>query len=146
MSGRPHIRPFSVPRGAILAHRNLAENTVKVKGRAWLPCWLAGMLASGAFGAATDYIGAAACGNCHPAQFAGQSKSGHSLALRRAPDHPLAKAYMASPDWKRGTTYQFVFSRRSDGFFVQSLDYATRQNMDLPVEWAFGAGIMPSRL
>jgi len=98
------------------------------------------MMVSGALGAPADYIGAIACGKCHPAQFAGQSKGGHSLALRRAPDHPLAKAYMASPDWKRGTTYQFVFSRRSDGFFVQAFDYAARQNMELPIEWAFGAG------
>ena len=116
---------------------------MRVRGSAWLPRWscrLVGIMASGALGAAADYIGAAACGKCHPVQFAGQSKSGHALALRRASDHPLAKAYMASPDWKRGSTYQFVFSRKPDGFFVQALDYATRQNMELPVEWAFGAG------
>lgn len=31
--------------------------------------------------AAGQYIGSAACGKCHPSQFAGQSKSGHARAL-----------------------------------------------------------------
>jgi hypothetical protein len=89
---------------------------------------------------AAEYIGSAACGKCHPQEFARQSESGHAQALHRATDHPLAKSYMASPVWSRGPTYQFLFSQGPDGFDVQVFDYATRQTLQLPVEWAFGAG------
>lgn len=109
-----------------------------------LPCFLAGIVmlcgVSMTAGDGTGYIGSVACGKCHPKQCAGQSHSGHALALQRAVDHPQAKDYMASADWRRAPAFQFVFSRRPEGFFVQAFDYSTRQSLELPVEWAFGAG------
>src|SRR6266446_10365823 len=106
-------------------------------------CLLAGLSAlpgSVGRGEAAAYIGSAACGKCHPAEYAGQSQSGHAWALRRATDHPLAKYYTSAGNWRRDPSFLFEFSRKSDQFIVQAFDFATRQSLGLPVEWAFGAG------
>jgi hypothetical protein len=97
-------------------------------------------IVSGSGSDGSGYIGSTECGKCHPQQFATQSRSGHAGALWRASNHPLAKFYLTSPNWKRDSRYEFVFSLKSDGFFVQALDYGTRQSMELPIEWAFGVG------
>jgi Cytochrome c554 and c-prime len=52
--------------------------------RIWIVCGLSFLPLPGS--AAADYIGAEACRSCHPAEFAGQSASGHARALSRSAD------------------------------------------------------------
>jgi hypothetical protein len=61
--------------------------------------------------AASDYAGAAACGKCHPAEFAAQSASAHA--------HSLAKSKASQPgDWAFGAGEQAIT-------FVTRLDAGT---------------------
>ena len=57
---------------------------------------------------AADYVGAAACGECHQAEFAGQSRSGHA--------HALAPSAAGQPgDWAFGAGLQAItFLARAD--------------------------------
>ncbi|MGH9628249.1 MAG: multiheme c-type cytochrome [Bryobacteraceae bacterium] len=59
---------------------------------------------------AADYTGSAACTPCHKAQAETQAKSGHALALRRAAEHPLFKAFglEAPVEWAFGAGDQAV--------------------------------------
>src|ERR1700722_18999116 len=55
---------------------------MRVESALWLP-WLPFLLSS-AF--AADYVGAAACGKCHAAEFRAQSESAHAHALAPSSD------------------------------------------------------------
>ena len=84
------------------------------------------------------YVGAGVCGSCHPAQFSGQSASGHALALRRATEHPLATNFIASAPLERPPNFHFRFVRTPQG--IQVLADDSKILTKLPVDWAFGAG------
>jgi hypothetical protein len=88
--------------------------------------------------AATGYAGAKICGGCHPAEFASQSSSAHANALFRAPDHPLAAAFAAGAKLTRKPRYRFEFFRPGGELRTRISDGT--DVMDLPMEWAFGAG------
>jgi hypothetical protein len=96
------------------------------------------MLCTSVLGADNAYVGAEVCGSCHQAHFAGQSASGHALALRRATEHPLVDKFTPSAALQRAPNYHFRFVRTPQGIQVQTDDsmYLTK----LPVDWAFGAG------
>jgi hypothetical protein len=96
------------------------------------------LLLSAALLAADDYIGAAACGACHKAQFAAQSASGHAQALHRATEHPLAASFTPASALERPPTFHFFFVRAGQGIEVRGDD--SRYLVRLPAEWAFGAG------
>ena len=84
------------------------------------------------------YVGAKACGECHSAEYTRQTESAHARSLYRAPDHPLASRFIPpAPLWRQ--KYRFAFEGGPDGLRFRTDDgkYVT----ELPVEWAFGAGI-----
>jgi hypothetical protein len=87
---------------------------------------------------AGQYVGAKVCGRCHPSEFARQTKSPHANALSRAVDHPLANTFPTTLDLRRSPNYRFGFSRSAEEFRTRILD--ATDVMDLPMEWAFGAG------
>jgi hypothetical protein len=87
---------------------------------------------------AGSYVGAKACGSCHPSQFARQTKSAHANALSRAVNHPLANAFPTGLDLRRSPNYRFEFLRSAGELRTRILDAVNV--MDLPMEWAFGAG------
>ena len=84
------------------------------------------------------YIGAQECGRCHAAQFAQQKASGHARALFTASEHPLAASFVRSATLLRKPNYQFRFRRSSHEIRIWAAD--EKDEMDIPVEWAFGAG------
>lgn len=84
------------------------------------------------------YVGAGICASCHPTQFAGQSATGHARSLSRAHEHPLAAAFVPESPLPRTPNYHFRFLRSSEGLKVQAFD--ERSVLEIPVEWAFGAG------
>jgi hypothetical protein len=83
----------------------------------------------------SGYSGAAACALCHTAQARRQSLSGHALALRRAADHPLATSFFRDRKKIRPPGFRFEFR---DGPALRLSDSSAA--VDVPVEWAFGAG------
>lgn len=100
--------------------------------------WLA-LIAAATLGAQEKgYVGADACRACHPAQFAGQSASGHARTLYRAAQHPLAASFAAAESLRRAPSFRFQFLRTAGGLRVRADD--GRYVTDLPIEWAFGAG------
>jgi hypothetical protein len=84
------------------------------------------------------FIGSAACRACHAKQSMKQASSAHAEALFKAPSHPLADSFPIGKTLNRKPGYQFAFLRPGAEFLVRITD----QNdvMNLPVEWAFGAG------
>jgi len=84
------------------------------------------------------YIGAEMCGNCHPVQFARQSASAHASALSRTPEHRLVASFSTSAPLTRMPVYRFEFSLRGGELRTRISDKV--DVMDLPLEWAFGAG------
>src|SRR5579864_8970872 len=84
------------------------------------------------------YTGAKACDACHRSQFARQTASAHAAALFRTPDHPLAGSFPAGAKMKREPNYSFEFFRSGGELRTRISDVA--DVMDLPMEWAFGAG------
>jgi|HubBroStandDraft_6_1064221.scaffolds.fasta_scaffold244662_2 hypothetical protein len=107
----------------------------------WTACAVAvssfaGRLPAQAEGA--QYVGAKVCGSCHPAQFARQTRSAHAGALSRAVDHPLAGTFPTGLDLRRSPNYRFEVFRTAGEFRTRIFD--ATDVMDLPMEWAFGAG------
>jgi Cytochrome c554 and c-prime len=108
--------------------------------------WLSARLASvlGVCGCAAlcaqsgTYIGSGACGRCHPAEFRQQSASGHARALYSAAQHPLAPAFLPKTVLERKPRYRFQFSYPDKVLRVNVFD--SENVMDIPIEWAFGAG------
>jgi hypothetical protein len=88
--------------------------------------------------ATPSYIGAKACGACHAAQYAQQSASEHAHALYRAAEHPLAKNFAPDRDMERAQKFHLRFLIREKELRVKASDEA--DTMDVPVQWAFGAG------
>jgi len=84
-----------------------------------------------------QFIGAKACGECHAAEFHSQSKTGHARALSAASEHALAGSFAPGGVLKRGEKYPFQF-RWDKGLRVRAGDGV--DVVDIPVEWAFGAG------
>lgn len=82
--------------------------------------------------AADQYAGSAKCASCHPVQAASHAATGHAQALRRVSEHPLRDRFQAS-GLRRGRA---VFSI-SPG---QVIAVDGEQRLELPLEWAFGAG------
>jgi len=91
-------------------------------------------LALAALGA-DPFVGAAACGKCHRAQFTSQSKTAHALALSRAAEHPLRSSWpLESTEARRAGKFRLRF----DGLSLRVDDGA--DVLAVPMEWAFGAG------
>jgi hypothetical protein len=99
----------------------------------WISCWFTLAISQ----AQTQFAGSRACAGCHPSQYRPQSASAHAAALSRAIDHRLAAAFSSGKlDRKPGFRYDF---------FLASGELRTRIRdqadlMELPMEWAFGAG------
>ncbi len=97
-------------------------------------CYLTLLLAAASLGA--QYIGADACRGCHPAQFTSQSQTGHAQALSAAARHNLAQSF--TPGDLRIGSYRFQFALNGNRLRVRATD--GKDVVDIPVEWAFGAG------
>ena len=87
-----------------------------------------------------QYIGAEACGTCHPAQLKQQSGSAHSRSLYPAPEHPLAPSFTPSQGKQFLRRPNFHFQLSSDGSAMRVRASDDKDVMDIPMEWAFGAG------
>ena len=87
---------------------------------------------------APGYVHAKKCGSCHPNEFRRQSMSAHARALTRASDHPLVESFPLGVKLKRQPSYRFEFSR-IDGAIQTRISDGT-DLLELPMEWAFGAG------
>src|SRR5579872_5023623 len=114
---------------------------LRQRALAWTVCAVgistfAGVLVAGT--EAAQYVGAKVCGNCHPSQFARQTRSAHANALSRAVDHPLANTFPTGSDLRRSPNYYFEFSHSAGELRTRIFD--ATDVMDLPMEWAFGAG------
>jgi hypothetical protein len=106
-----------------------------------LSVWTIGFLAVSTLTAAaapSDYAGAAACTACHAAQASGQTKSAHASALFHAGDHPLAGAFGKGGRFGRPPAYRFEFFSTDGALHARIRD--SSDVMELPMEWAFGAG------
>jgi hypothetical protein len=82
------------------------------------------------------YVGAAACELCHPAESDAQASSAHAHALSPAPTRPAA--FPPIQELFRPPRYRFRFRFTEGAFRVVISD--SSEEMDLPVDWAFGAG------
>jgi len=82
-----------------------------------------------------DYLGAQTCSACHPAQTRLQASSGHAFALRPAAEHPQSRLFFR--EGRRTRPPDFVFQFQKD--FLVRISNSTAQ-VDVPIEWAFGAG------
>jgi hypothetical protein len=85
-----------------------------------------------------SYVGAETCGKCHAAQLAGQSASAHAHALSGAAQHPLAASFVPAQELVRPPRFHFQFRRSGAELRVGVSD--GKETLDLPMEWAFGAG------
>jgi hypothetical protein len=88
--------------------------------------------------AASGFVGSKTCAGCHPEEFARQSLSVHTHALSNAADHLLAASFPMGAKVTRNPGYGFEIFRVGDALRTRISDGA--QIMDLPMEWAFGAG------
>jgi Cytochrome c554 and c-prime len=88
--------------------------------------------------AASGFAGTSACSVCHSKESSQQASSAHATALFRASNHPLADSFPLGKKLSRTPGYQFDFLRSGSEFRVRIADQV--DVMDLPVEWAFGAG------
>ena len=84
------------------------------------------------------FLGANVCGSCHPAEYRRQSLSGHARTLHRAPEHPLADSFVPAQSLTRPPEYRFRYRKEAGQITVQADD--NEYVMELPIEWAFGAG------
>jgi len=101
--------------------------------------WLALTISKVALNAQNiSYVGAEACGKCHAAQLATQSASAHAHALSPAARHPLAAHFVPATELLRPPRFHFQFRSRGGELRVAVSD--GRDSMELPIEWAFGAG------
>jgi hypothetical protein len=67
-----------------------------------------------------------------------QSASGHARALSPASEHPIAPLFAREDAVRRGPAYRFYFRRSGAEIRIRATD--GKDVMDIPVEWAFGAG------
>lgn len=87
---------------------------------------------------ASNYIGARACGECHPREFRSQSATGHARALYRASEHPLVKDIAPKTPQRRDPDFEFRFALERRGLLERISN--PKGAIVLPLEWAFGAG------
>ena len=87
---------------------------------------------------AGQYVGASVCGSCHPVEFERQSRSGHARTLHRASQHPLRDQFVPARPLRREPGFRFRYQYDGEHFTVQADD--DEFVMELPIEWAFGAG------
>jgi hypothetical protein len=71
-------------------------------------------------------------------QAASQAKSGHARSLHPAGAHPLTRAFTRDTVYQRDSGFHFRFRRVGEQIRVTGYD--AQNQMDIPVEWAFGAG------
>lgn len=101
--------------------------------------WAVGFFSMAALlGAQSSYTGAKVCAGCHPAESRRQLRSEHARALYAARDHPLAGEFTPSGVLHRPPRFDFRFSLTAEHFQVQLFD--DKDVMEIPIEWAFGAG------
>jgi len=97
-------------------------------------CWLllqANLLAGG------DFVGSAACGECHAEHVGRQSSTNHALALRPIVETGLPILLSERPVRERGGA-QLEYRRVEQGLLVAGTRSGARAEGLL--EWAFGAG------
>ena len=75
---------------------------------------------------------------CHPAQSSTQAKSAHARSLHKAASHPLASRFDTGEWLSRDPVFRLRFRIKDHQMRAQAYD--DRNVMDIPVEWAFGAG------
>jgi hypothetical protein len=97
--------------------------------------WLAALCWTGAAQQRT-FVGAAACGACHPSELDTQSQSAHARSLYRAAGHPLGSSFAATGLRRGDFTFQVL--RVDRNLLIRAND--GRHVTELPLEWAFGAG------
>jgi hypothetical protein len=84
------------------------------------------------------YAGSGRCAVCHVEQARNQARSAHAAALAPVAKHPLAGAFPVGRQFVRKPHYVFEFTFRGPEIRVRITDGT--DVMDLPVDWAFGAG------
>lgn len=89
-------------------------------------------------GVSGSYTGAGVCARCHAAQADRQRLSAHSAALFRTQDHPLASSFAGGKTLLRPPSWRFGFVNVGGALHTRITDGTGL--MDLPMEWAFGAG------
>ena len=100
--------------------------------------WVGCCMAASGLAATTPFAGSKACRACHPAEWNRQALSAHAAALFRAGDHPLAGSFPVDRKLTRKPNYRFEFFRSGGELRTRISDAV--DVMDLPMEWAFGAG------
>jgi len=85
-----------------------------------------------------DFVGAAACGGCHPAQQRDQSKSGHATSLAPVFEHSLAGSFLPLAPLTPSPQLTYTYGEDSANLVVSVSD--GDQAKDFALEWAFGAG------
>jgi len=106
--------------------------------RQGLLLWTASLVAVCGFAATSPYAGAKACASCHPDYATRQTLSAHASGLFRAADHPLASSFPMGQKLTRKPKYDFRFLQAVGELRTRITDAV--DVMDLPMEWAFGAG------
>jgi hypothetical protein len=101
--------------------------------------WGLWLICAAAPASESDYAGAAVCAGCHPRQAAAQASSAHAHSLYPAADHPLASSFAGTGWIRRNPGFQLRF-HRTDGGQIRAQGFDDRNTIDLPVEWALGAG------
>lgn len=86
---------------------------------------------------AAEFTGAAVCGECHPSQFAAQTKSHHAHALRPIHATPLA-GQLAQEPLRERSGWVYTYRRAGAGVEVTAAKEGASASMLL--EWCFGAG------
>lgn len=83
---------------------------------------------------AADWAGSAACRTCHVPAGEKHAASGHAKALRLAAEHPLAPQFRTGerPLFRDGVLIAF------SGDSIEAYD--AENQLEMPLEWAFGSG------
>ncbi len=95
-------------------------------------------LQASVFAADPEFLGAAACAACHPAQAAAQSESAHARSLSRPSDHRLAASFPTGDLVLTDGPFQYRLA-----YADQALEVRVSSGADVlrqAVDWAFGAG------
>lgn len=96
------------------------------------------LLAPGVWAAEGAFVGAAVCAGCHPGQAGKQARSAHARSLHAAAAHPLAKRFADGKWIEREPDFRVRYLFQNGAVRAQGYDKAN--TIDIPVEWAFGAG------
>lgn len=87
---------------------------------------------------AGDFVGAAQCGKCHPAEFAKQSHSHHAKALSPILQNPIAPKLIGHTVQEK-SGLQFEYSSTDKG--IRVIVERAGESASASLEWAFGAGV-----